>query len=113
MKAGDSLNQGAEQEALSGVAGARVEITSLAGREGLGVEFLRYLEPGPGRAMPADTQLRDLWHWEITIELSTSRSALIQGAEERGALWSQPSADGPVLLRDPDGHVVRAIWGTP
>jgi catechol 2,3-dioxygenase-like lactoylglutathione lyase family enzyme len=43
---GHSVNLGPEQEALSGVPGAAVLITSLAGSSGLGLELLQYLRPG-------------------------------------------------------------------
>lgn len=43
---GCSVNLGTEQEALSGVPGAAVLITSMAGSSGLGLELLQYLRPG-------------------------------------------------------------------
>jgi len=43
---GYSVNLGPEQEALSGVPGAAVLMTSLAGSSSLGLELLQYLRPG-------------------------------------------------------------------
>lgn len=111
-KAGESLNHGPEQAALSGVHGARVEITGLAGARGPGIELLRYLEPGAGRPIPADTRLEDLWHWEIAM-LVAARPRVIERAREENAFWAQPDPGAPVFLRDPDGHVVRLLEGSP
>ncbi|NJK89508.1 MAG: 4Fe-4S binding protein [Myxococcales bacterium] len=84
VRAGESLNFGPEQEALSGVDGARVRITGMAGTSGMGIEFLEYLAPGPGRLYPADGTTEDLWSVEIAI-----RSASLSGG-----------------IQDPDGHRV-------
>jgi catechol 2,3-dioxygenase-like lactoylglutathione lyase family enzyme len=35
--------------------------------QGPGVEFLEYLSPHNGRALPADTQSNDLWSWHIIL----------------------------------------------
>lgn len=52
---GESLNHGPTQEALSGVAGAKVRITGLGfpKAEAMGVEFLHYLHPDGGKPTPA------------------------------------------------------------
>lgn len=110
-KAGESLNQGPEQAALSGVQGAQVAITGFAGRRGPGIELLRYLEPGPGRPMPADTRPEDLWHWQITV-LVPDRERVLSRAPEVEALRADRQA-APVLLRDPDGHAIRLVTDLP
>lgn len=97
---GHSLNEGIEQEQLSGVAGARVRITSLRGAAGPGVELLEYLAPGAGRAAPDDSRPDDAWYWEIVIAVddlaaARARLGLAAGAE-------------PVVT-DPDGHHVRLV----
>jgi catechol 2,3-dioxygenase-like lactoylglutathione lyase family enzyme len=63
--AGESENYGIEQERLNNVFGARLHITSLAGEEGAGVEFLEYLSPGGGRPYPSDEKPNDIIHWQI------------------------------------------------
>src|SRR5262249_38002049 len=50
---GGSLNEGIEQERLSGVPGARVRITGLRGAGGPGVQLLEYLAPAGRRPAPA------------------------------------------------------------
>jgi catechol 2,3-dioxygenase-like lactoylglutathione lyase family enzyme len=51
----ESHNYGPEQEALTGVPGASVRISSLqTDSESLGLELIEYLEPKSGRAMPED-----------------------------------------------------------
>lgn len=111
-KTGESSNHGPEQAALSGVHGARVEITGLSGRRGPGIELLRYHEPGAGRPMPADTRLEDLWHWEIALQVP-QQSRLLERAREQNAVWSDPGADAAVWLRDPDGHGIRVLAAPP
>jgi catechol 2,3-dioxygenase-like lactoylglutathione lyase family enzyme len=104
-RAGESLNHGPEQAALSGVDGARVRITGLVGHGGMGIELLDYVEPGRGRPASPDTRLQDVWHWEITIA-SPNPEALIERARAARALWSTSVLN---LLRDPDQHVLRVI----
>ncbi len=112
--AGEAFNAGKEQEALSGVAGARVRITGLRGASGPGVEFLEYLAPRDGRAFPKTTSA-DLAHWEITLEVddvaaiaARAPAALVsRGVSDVEALGI--GARRAALMRDPDGHVVRLV----
>ena len=97
---GHSLNEGIEQERLSGVPGARVRITGLRGAGGPGVELLEYLAPGPGRPAPADTRPDDAWYWEIIVAVDDLAAA-------RARLGLAAGAD-PVVT-DPDGHHVRLV----
>jgi len=100
---GHSLNEGIEQERLSGVTGARVRITGLRGAGGPGVELLEYLAPGPGRPSPEDTQPADAWYWEIVIaveDLAAARAKLDAAGIAVGA---------DLVVTDPDGHHVRLI----
>ncbi len=118
LVAGRSLNFGIEQEALSGVPGARVRITSLAPKAGPSVEFLSYLEPGPGRRAPADSTASDLWHWEITVEVADIGPALTAAERAGGHLVSsgvvsvEPLNLGyarAALVDDLDGHALRLV----
>jgi catechol 2,3-dioxygenase-like lactoylglutathione lyase family enzyme len=114
---GTSYNVGVEQERLSGVPGARVRIEGLGGPSGIGVEFLEYEAPGPGRPRPADLSVRDVRHWEISIavaDLDATVSALRADGVE--VVSQRPAACGvcavgsrAALVRDPDGHVVRLV----
>jgi len=110
---GTSENHGPEQEHLNNVFGARLRITSLRGSQGPGVEFLEYLVPRTGRALPSDTAANDLWYWEINLcgadpvgleeRLLRSRVPLISTR-----VTEIEAADFPwqaaLLARDPDGH---------
>ena len=116
--AGTSLNFGTEQEALSGVANARVRITGLRGSAGPGVEFLQYLEPGPGRPAPEDTRVNDLWHWEITVLVNDVERASLAVEAHGGKRVSSRIAEFPnaelgyrraLLMSDPDGHALRLV----
>jgi catechol 2,3-dioxygenase-like lactoylglutathione lyase family enzyme len=116
--AGRSLNFGPEQEALSGVAGARVRITGLAPKLGPAVEFLSYLAPGPGAPAPADAGVTDLWHWEITVEVGDVDHALGDIVHAGGAGVTNASIDvrelrdgysRAALAKDRDGHWLRLV----
>jgi catechol 2,3-dioxygenase-like lactoylglutathione lyase family enzyme len=116
--AGTSLNYGPEQEALSGVAGARVRITGFASKRGPGVEFLSYLAPGPGRAAPSESSVCDLWHWEITVEVADLADALARVATAGGTTRASDPVDvtaldlaytRAALVRDLDGHALRLV----
>lgn len=49
---GESWSSGIEQERLNDVPGARLRITALRADAGPAVEFLEYLHPREGRALP-------------------------------------------------------------
>ncbi len=110
----ESLNEGHEQELLSGVAGARVKITSLRGAQGPGIELLEYLSPGPGLPFPVSTAA-DTSHWEIVLEVpnldESLRALRASGGDVPGrALGGRflgPDVARAALVRDPDGHSVR------
>jgi catechol 2,3-dioxygenase-like lactoylglutathione lyase family enzyme len=114
--AGKSLNDGAEQAALSGVRGARVEITGFAPQAGAGVEFLSYLEPGPGRPAPSGTAVTDLWHWEVNLEvadLAAAREAVMKNGGQARAVADVSTFDlgyrFASLVRDRDGHYLQLL----
>lgn len=106
--AGGSENHGIEQARLNNVPGAHLRITTLRAPAGPGVELLEYLAPGPGRPMPADSRLHDLWAWRTVLALrpgpaSTQR---IEAALAAGGAIVAPEPAGGSVLRDPDGHAL-------
>jgi catechol 2,3-dioxygenase-like lactoylglutathione lyase family enzyme len=107
--AGESMNFGTEQEHLNNVPGARLHITALRAAQGPGIEFLEYLAPSDGRALPADSRPNDLVHWQTTVLVAgPNRAAKVLG---RGSPVALPDAilgfrEG-FLVRDPDGHAVQ------
>jgi catechol 2,3-dioxygenase-like lactoylglutathione lyase family enzyme len=103
---GRSENWGPEQERLSGVAGARVRITSLRGAAGAGVEFLHYLSPATGRPSPADTRPEDLWHVETRFHAADLEGVLYRLRTAVSSIDATAGAGWPVRLRDPDGHAL-------
>ena len=104
---GRSENWGPEQERLSGVPGARVQITSLGGAAGPGVEFLHYLSPATGRPNPADARPQDLWHVETQFETADLEGVLRRLRSAVAGIDATVVDGQPVRLRDPDGHAVR------
>jgi catechol 2,3-dioxygenase-like lactoylglutathione lyase family enzyme len=120
--AGGTLNTGVEQERLDSLPGARVRATGLRPPSGpLGIEFLEYERPSAGRVMPSDTSPTDLWHWQVTVTVDDPEAAA-QALCPQAACVSQQAVTLPdqslgfrkgVLLRDPDGHVVQLVAGSP
>jgi catechol 2,3-dioxygenase-like lactoylglutathione lyase family enzyme len=116
--AGESRNQGTEQEHLNNVEGARLRITGLRSSSGPGVELLEYLTPTDGRPIPSDLRPNDLVHWHTSIQVR-SLTELSPRLDSAGvARVSRETASGTgrnfgsargVLIQDPDGHVVQLI----
>jgi catechol 2,3-dioxygenase-like lactoylglutathione lyase family enzyme len=116
--AGRSLNSGIEQENLSGVPSARVQITGLRGRDGFGVEFLEYLSPAGGLAPERGASPRDIGFYETTI-LVPDLDATLERVESLGVerissgvgRCGKSCLEGgrAVVVRDPDGHALRIV----
>ena len=112
--AGASENYGTEQEHLNNVFGAWLRITALRAAHGPGIEFLEYLSPRTGRALPADTQPDDLWYWQINLCSATAPSGFETGLRNARAplVSGHATALGgaqlgwrtALITRDPDGH---------
>ena len=116
--AGESLNQGTEQEHLNNVAGARLRISGLRAQNGPGIEFLEYLTPRDGRPAPKDTRANDLWHWQTTLSATSVEAAArkLNGGRARmisagvAAIADKHFAfTKGFLARDPDGHGLQFI----
>jgi catechol 2,3-dioxygenase-like lactoylglutathione lyase family enzyme len=115
---GHSLNYGIEQERLSGVASARVRITSLRGSAGPGIELLEYQSPQNGRPMPTDERANDLLHHQtvlVTSDLHGTIEALcvagVRFVSTGTTCEGQPTSRSrrSVLISDPDGHVMELV----
>ncbi len=112
---GESFNFGMEQEHLNNVEGASLHISGNKAPDGVGVEFLEYLNPKGGRSYPKDERADDLVHWE-TIMLTNDATSLYQKMKKQNVvIISKQVADIPLnqygykkgfYARDPDGHVV-------
>jgi catechol 2,3-dioxygenase-like lactoylglutathione lyase family enzyme len=99
----ESQNFGLEQERLSGISGARVQISSLKAPKGLGIELLEYQLPNHGRQIPVDTQANDLWCWQTTIAIEDAiapSDAISESSLELNRSW---------IISDPDGHSIRLL----
>jgi catechol 2,3-dioxygenase-like lactoylglutathione lyase family enzyme len=116
--AGESHNFGDEQAHLNNVEGANLHITGLRSPTGPGIEFLEYLSPTDGRAIPSDERPNDLVHWQTTIvvrDLDRLAARLDSAAVPRVSRGVSPIPDRNlgaargILVRDPDGHVVQLI----
>jgi catechol 2,3-dioxygenase-like lactoylglutathione lyase family enzyme len=115
---GHSLNYGIEQERLSGVASARVQITSLRSSAGPGIELLEYQSPQTGRPMPANERANDLVHHQtvlVTSDMHATTEALCTARVSfvsTGTICDGQPTSIPrhgVLIRDPDGHVMELV----
>lgn len=116
--AGESMNNGTEQEHLNNVAGARLHISGLRAASGPGIEFLEYLTPTDGRPAPKDTRANDLWHWQTTLSTASTSAAARSFNSGRARMISPAIAQIPdktfgftkgFLARDPDGHGLQFI----
>jgi catechol 2,3-dioxygenase-like lactoylglutathione lyase family enzyme len=114
--AGASENYGTEQEHLNAVFGARLRITALRAAAGPGIEFLEYLSPRDGRPMPPDERASDIMHWETTLTVADAHAVALVLREARAPFVSADVVEVPggapgfrraLLVRDPDGHVMR------
>jgi catechol 2,3-dioxygenase-like lactoylglutathione lyase family enzyme len=117
---GESWNKGTEQAHLNNVKQASLHITGYRGQSGIGVEFLEYIEPGPGKGYPEDSKASDLWQWITIIEVENVNATfvLLQKAKKYRLvsagvvdLPAMPAQRKAFIVRDPDGHAV-AITGS-
>lgn len=107
--AGESENYGVEQERLNQVFGARLRITALRAERGPGIEFLEYIAPSGGRALPKDASARDLIFWNTRLAVS-DLPELKKRAPGAGvqAVTKEASREAePIIVRDPDGHALQ------
>lgn len=111
---GDSWNKGIEQEHLNNVEGASLHITGYRTGNGPGVEFLQYLQPGPGKPYPADTRSDDLWYWQTTL-ITGDAGALYNKLKTGGYLFvskemlhsmQNGTHSKSFIVKDPDGHAM-------
>ena len=116
--AGESENYGSEQEHLNNVFGARLHITSLRAATGPGIEFLEYLAPPGGRAMPPGTQANDIIHWQTELETGGINEAVqklfvgkISFVSSRVVGYSEAKLryKKAFQVRDPDGHALQLV----
>ena len=118
--AGESENYGVEQEHLNQVFGARLHITGLRAEKGPGIEFLEYITPPGGRALPATAKANDLVFWNthlVVDQLDDFASKLHEqqtkfvstGVVKLSGSSSQPVRS--VIVRDPDGHALQFVEG--
>jgi catechol 2,3-dioxygenase-like lactoylglutathione lyase family enzyme len=114
---GESFNKGTEQEHLNNVEGASLHITGHRAEQGIGVEFLQYLVPGPGKNYPADTRADDLWFWQ-TILIVDDADAVFAKLKEAGYVFVSKEIvhqqingvhSKSFIVKDPDGHAVRIV----
>jgi catechol 2,3-dioxygenase-like lactoylglutathione lyase family enzyme len=112
---GDSWNKGIEQEHLNNVEGASLHITGYRSDEGPGVEFLEYLNPGPGKPYPADTRADDIWSWHIILEVTDIEKVytVLKNSpstrfisKEVAEIANEKNKSRCFMVRDPDGHAL-------
>jgi len=111
---GDSWNKGNEQAHLNNVEGASLHITGYRFAAGMGVEFLQYLNPGPGKKYPADTRADDIWNWVTVVFVDDAENIFNQLQSlnyqfvSKGLvqLHQGKNIQKAFIVRDPDGHAV-------
>lgn len=111
---GDSWNKGNEQAHLNNVEEASLHITGYRSAAGMGVEFLQYLNPGPGKKYPADTRADDTWNWVIIVFVDDAQKVFAQFQSLNYQFVSKglveinqgKNIQKAFIVRDPDGHAV-------
>lgn len=116
---GDSWNKGTEQEHLNNVEDASLHITGYRAANGPGIEFLQYLNPGPGKPYPRDSRSDDIWHWQTILIVDDAESLFNKLKTAGYILVSKELVHQNInavhtksfIVRDPDGHamLVREI----
>jgi catechol 2,3-dioxygenase-like lactoylglutathione lyase family enzyme len=111
---GDSWNKGSEQEHLNNVEGASLHITGYRAAAGPGIEFLQYINPGPGKPYPVNSRTDDIWHWQ-TILITADAVSLYTKLKESGYTFISKELVEELrnnkrihsfIVRDPDGHAL-------
>jgi catechol 2,3-dioxygenase-like lactoylglutathione lyase family enzyme len=113
MRKGDSWNMGMEQAHLNNIEGASLHITGLRAASGPGIEFLQYLNPGPGKPFPQDSKADDIWHWQTSLFVDNAEH-LYKKLISRYNLVSKNLVEfnyrgknyQAFVVRDPDGHAM-------
>ena len=111
---GDSWNKGIEQEHLNNVEGASLHITGYRAANGPGIEFLQYLNPGPGKPYPIDSRADDIWHWQTTLIVDDATALFNKLMSEGYSFVSKELVHQQIngvhtrsfIVRDPDGHAM-------
>ncbi|MEL6500654.1 MAG: VOC family protein, partial [Cyanobacteria bacterium J06623_1] len=115
---GESENYGTEQEHLSSMREARLKITDLQAEQGIGIEFLEYLQPQQARPILADTSPQNLIHWQTTLVVEDTNMVAEKLLYERLQFVSEALVNitepelgfsRGFMVRDPDGHVLRIV----
>jgi catechol 2,3-dioxygenase-like lactoylglutathione lyase family enzyme len=104
---GDAENYGTEQEHLNQVFGARLRITALRAERGPGIEFLEYITPSGGRALPPDARANDLVFWRTHLAVDGLGWLSDGKGGWRARSVSRSGASGSFIVRDPDGHALQ------
>jgi catechol 2,3-dioxygenase-like lactoylglutathione lyase family enzyme len=104
---GGAENYGVEQEHLNQVFGARLRITALRAERGPGIEFLEYITPPGGRALPADARANDLVFWRTHLAVEDFDSLNDHNYDWPTRAVSKSRASGAFIVRDPDGHALQ------
>ncbi len=111
---GESWNAGMEQAHLNNIEGASLHITGLRCNSGVGIEFLQYLYPGPGKPFPPNSMANDIWHWQTSLLVDDAENLYRKLKElhytfiSKGmvSLASRGYLIKSFVVRDPDGHAL-------
>jgi catechol 2,3-dioxygenase-like lactoylglutathione lyase family enzyme len=113
---GRGLNFGLEQSMLDGIINPRVELLSFGVDDGLGLEFLHYIEPSNGRDLVSSSGVN--WYFRVVV---SDLTYVARQANEHGLKWVSdgiveteviPGFRKGLVLRDPDGHVCEVMQST-
>src|SRR5439155_26801582 len=98
--------------------GARLRITALRAEKGPGIEFLEYIAPPGGRALPENAKANDLifWHTDLLADEFNDLTSRLRGRQTRFVSerlvplpGNSSNSLSTVIVRDPDGHALEII----
>ncbi|MCP9810060.1 VOC family protein [Cyanobium sp. HWJ4-Hawea] len=110
---GSGTNYGVEQSSLDGLVNSKVEILSFGVDDGIGLEFLHYVEPADGRKNNNITGVN--WYFRVVV---CNLNEVAQKAFDNGVQWVSNGIQEidaisdfrrGLVLRDPDGHIVEVM----
>jgi catechol 2,3-dioxygenase-like lactoylglutathione lyase family enzyme len=116
QRKGESRNKGIEQAHLNNIRDASLHITGYRAAKGVGVEFLQYIHPGPGRKYPGSSRSDDLWQWVTNVDVDDAQqvydrikrnNAYQLVSEQLVTIEANGEKVKTFIVRDPDGHAVK------
>jgi hypothetical protein len=85
-----------------------LRITALRAAHGPGIEFLEYITPPGGHALPPDAKANDLvfWNTHLVVDDFPRLDATLHASGASFVSWPSRNLHAQIV-RDPDGHALE------